>query len=176
MRKPPRQTVIRVSHSLHSEGSCCRQSPGMLPMSGVYLVFYIPWKTHSPPPVSLWPQGPHLSDAESPGVQSEGHLSLRHRHPSFSSVTQSCQTLCNLMNHSTPGFPVHHQLPEFTQTHVHRVSDTIQTISSSAVPFSSCLQSFPASESFPISHFFTSGGQSIGVSASAPVLPMNTQD
>ena len=75
-------------------------------MSGVYLVFYIPWKTHSPPPVSLWPQGPHLSDAESPGVQSEGHLSLRHRHPSFSSVTQSCQTLCNLMNHSTPGFPV----------------------------------------------------------------------
>ena len=46
-------------------------------------------------------------------------------------------------------------------------------ISSSAIPFSSCLQSFPASGSFPISHFFTSGGQSIGVSASASVLPMN---
>ena len=43
----------------------------------------------------------------------------------FSSVTQSCPTLCNPMNHSTPGFPVH-QLPEFTQTHVHRVSDAIQ--------------------------------------------------
>ena len=49
-------------------------------------------------------------------------------------------------------------------------------ISSSVVPFSSCLQSFPASESFPMSRFFASGGQSIGVSASASVLPMNIQD
>ena len=44
----------------------------------------------------------------------------------FSSVAQSCLTLCDSMNHSTPGLPVHHQLPEFTQTHVHRVSDAIQ--------------------------------------------------
>ena len=44
----------------------------------------------------------------------------------FSSVAQSCPTLCNPMNLSTPGLPVHHQLPEFTQTHVHRVSDAIQ--------------------------------------------------
>ena len=44
----------------------------------------------------------------------------------FGSVAQSCLTLCNPMNHSTPGFPVHHQLPEFTQTHVHQVSDAIQ--------------------------------------------------
>ena len=43
-----------------------------------------------------------------------------------SSVTQSCPTLCDPMNRSTPGLPVHHQLPEFTQTHVHRVSDAIQ--------------------------------------------------
>ena len=50
------------------------------------------------------------------------------------------------------------------------------TISSSVVPFSSCLQSFPASGSFPMSQFFTSGDQNIGVSASAPVLPMNIQD
>ena len=50
------------------------------------------------------------------------------------------------------------------------------TISSSVVPFSSCLQSFQASGSFPMSQFFTSGGQSIGVSASASVLPMNIQD
>ena len=42
------------------------------------------------------------------------------------SVAQSCLTLCNPMNHSTPGLPVHQQLPEFTQTHVHRVSDAIQ--------------------------------------------------
>ena len=44
----------------------------------------------------------------------------------FSSVAQSCPTLCDPMNHSTPGLPVHHQLPEFTQTQVHRVSDAIQ--------------------------------------------------
>ena len=54
---------------------------------------------------------------------------------------------------STPGFPVHHQLLEFTQTHVH------PTISSSVVPFSSCLQSFLASESFPMSQLFALGGQ-----------------
>ena len=50
------------------------------------------------------------------------------------------------------------------------------TISSSVIPFSSCLLSFPASRSFPVSQFFTSGGQSTGVSASTSVLPMNTQD
>ena len=44
----------------------------------------------------------------------------------LSSVAQSCPTLCDPMNHSTPGLPVHHQLPEFTETHVHRVSDAIQ--------------------------------------------------
>ena len=60
-------------------------------------------------------------------------------------------------------------------THVHRVSDAHPTISSSVVPFS-CHQSLPASGSFPMSQFFTSGGQSIGASASASVLPMNIQD
>ena len=45
---------------------------------------------------------------------------------SVSSVTHLCPTLCDLMNHSTPGLPVHHQLPEFTQTHLHRVGDAIQ--------------------------------------------------
>ena len=44
----------------------------------------------------------------------------------FTSVAQSCTTLCDPVNHSTPGLPVHHQLPEFTQTHVHQVSDAIQ--------------------------------------------------
>ena len=44
----------------------------------------------------------------------------------FSSVAHSCPTLCDHVNHSTPGLPVHHQLPEFTQTHLHRVSDAIQ--------------------------------------------------
>ena len=97
----------------------------------------------------------------------------------FNSVAQSCPTLCDPMNCSMPGLPVHHQLPEFTQTHVHRVGlDGVghPVISSSLVPFSSCLQSFPASGSFPVSQLFTSGGQSIGASASASVLPMNIQD
>ena len=90
----------------------------------------------------------------------------------FSSVAQSCLTLCDPMNHSTPGLPVHHQLPEFTQTHVHRVGDH-PAISSSLVPFSSCPQSLPASGYFPVSQLFAWGGQTIGVSASASVLPMN---
>ena len=64
----------------------------------------------------------------------------------FSSVAQSCLTLCDPMNRNTPGLPVHHQLLEFTQTHVHRVCD--------AIPFSSCPQSLPASESFPMSQLF----------------------
>ena len=53
----------------------------------------------------------------------------------FSSVTQSSPTLCNPMNCSTPGLPVHHQLPEFTQTHAHRVSDAIQPSHSLSSPF-----------------------------------------
>ena len=79
------------------------------------------------------------------------------------------------MDCSTTGFPVHHQLSELAQTHVHRVGDAIQP-SHPVIPFSSCLQSFPASGSFLVSQFFASGGQSIGVSPSASVLPMNTQD
>ena len=61
----------------------------------------------------------------------KGHLLLRRKvtTPSsvqFSSIAQSCPTLCDSMNHSMPGLPVHHHLPEFTQIHVHRVSDAIQ--------------------------------------------------
>ena len=93
----------------------------------------------------------------------------------FSSVAQSCPTLCDPMNHSTPGLPVHPQLLECTQTHVHWVGDTIQP-SHSVVPFSSHLQSFPASGSFQMSQFFASGGQSIGVLAPTSVLPMTIQD
>ena len=52
----------------------------------------------------------------------------------FSSVAQSCPTLCDPMNRSTPGLPAHHQLPEFTQTHVHRVSDAIQPSHSLSSP------------------------------------------
>ena len=93
----------------------------------------------------------------------------------FSLVTQSCLTLCDPMNGSTPGLPVHHQLPEFTQTHAHWVSDAIQPSHPLVVPFASCPQSFPAPGSFQRSQLFPLGGQSIGVSASASVS-MNIQD
>ena len=93
----------------------------------------------------------------------------------FSSVTQLCLTLCDSMDCSTPGFPVHHQLLELAQTHVHRVSEAIQP----SHPLSS-----PSPPAFNLSQhqglfksqFFASCGQSIGVSASASVLPMNIQD
>ena len=88
----------------------------------------------------------------------------------FSSVQfgcSSCPILCSPMDCSNPGFPVHHQLPELV--HVHQCHPTI---SSSVVPFSSCLQSFPVSGSFQMSQLFTSGGQNIGASASASFLPM----
>ena len=94
----------------------------------------------------------------------------------FSSVTQSCPTLCNPMNCSMPGLPVHHQLPEFTQTHVHLVGDAIQPSHPLLSPSTSAPQSFPASGSFQMSQLFTSAGQSFGVSASTSVLPTNTQD
>ena len=71
---------------------------------------------------------------------------------------------CDLMDCSTPGFPVHHQFPEFTQTHVHPLSSSL---------FSP--QSFPASRSSPVSGLFTSGGQSIGDSALPSILPKYIQ-
>ena len=89
----------------------------------------------------------------------------------FSSVTQSCTTLCDPMNCSTPGLtPTVHQnsCPSSWWCH--------PSISSSVMPFSSCPQSLLASESFPMTQLFAWGGQSIGVSALASVLPMTTQD
>ena len=87
------------------------------------------------------------------------------------------QSFWSLWSHGLQhtSFPVHYQLPELVQTHVHWVNGH-PIISFSAVPSSSCLHYFPASGSFPMSHLFTSGGQSIGDSASASVLPMNIQD
>ena len=78
----------------------------------------------------------------------------------------SCVELCNPMNHSTPGLPVHHQLPELTQTHVQPFILWYPLLPSV----------FPSIRVFSMSQLFASGGQSIGVSASASVLPMNTQD
>ena len=88
----------------------------------------------------------------------------------FSSVAQSYPTLGDLVNCSMLGLPVHHQLLEFTQTHVHQVGDAIYP----SHPLSSPSPPDPN----PSQHqgLFQWGGQNIGVSASASVLPVNTQD
>ena len=91
-----------------------------------------------------------------------------------SSVAQLCLTLCDPMDCSVPGLPVHHQLAEFTQTHVHRVGDAIQPSQHLSSPSSPAFNLSQHQGSFQRSQFFTSGGQSIGPTVS--VLPMNTQD
>ena len=83
--------------------------------------------------------------------------------------------LCDPMNRSTPGLPVHHQLLEFTQTHDHRVSDAIQPSHPLSSPSPPAPKSLPASESFPMSQLFAWGGQSTGVSALASFLPKKYQ-
>ena len=81
------------------------------------------------------------------------------------------------MNCSTPGFPIHHQLPELTQTHAHRISDAIQPFHPLPSPSPPAFNlSHPVSGSFPMSQLFASSHQRIGVSASASVLLMNIQD
>ena len=92
----------------------------------------------------------------------------------FSSVAQSCRTLWDPMNHSTPGLPVFHQNRSFPKLmSIKSVMPSTHLIL--CHPFSSCSQSLPASGSFPTSQLFAWGGQSIGVSASASVLPKKTQ-
>ena len=93
----------------------------------------------------------------------------------FSSVAQSCLTLCNLMNCSTPGLPIHHHLPEFIQIHVHRVSDAIQP----SHPWSSPSPPAPnPSQHQSLFQWVNSspwGGQSTRVSALASFLPRKSQ-
>ena len=93
----------------------------------------------------------------------------------FSSVTQWCLTLCDPMDCSMPGFPVHHQSLELTQTHVHWVGDAIQPSHSLSSPSLPTFNLSQPSGSFPTSQLFTSGGHSIRALASASVPPMNIQ-
>ena len=89
----------------------------------------------------------------------------------FSSVAQSCPTLCDPMNRSTPGLPVHHQLPEFTQTYIHRVMPSSHLILCCPRLL---LPPIPPSISI-MSQPFARGGQSTGVSALASFLPKKSQ-
>ena len=93
----------------------------------------------------------------------------------FSSVDQSCPTLCDPMNHSTPGtLSISNSWSSLKLMSIDWWCQP--AISSSVIPFSFCPQSLPATESFPMSQLFAWGGQSIGTSALASFLPMNTQD
>ena len=85
----------------------------------------------------------------------------------FSSVAQSCPTLCNPMNRSMPGLPVHHQVLESTQTHVHQDSDVIQPSHSLSSPSPPAPSPSQHQGFFQWVNWFAWGGQSIGVSASA---------
>ena len=94
----------------------------------------------------------------------------------FTSIAQSCPTLCGPTDCSTASFPVRHQLPELTQTHVHRVGDTIQPSRPLSPPSPPAFNLSHHQGFFLMSQPFASGGQSFGASASASVLPMNIQD
>ena len=102
-------------------------------------------------------------------AQAESKLALQ-----FSSLSQPCLTLCDPMDWNTPGFPVHNQLPELTQTHVPAVSDATQQ--------SHCLSPLLPLSIFPSIRVFSNESilrirwSSIGVSASTSVLPMNIHD
>ena len=92
----------------------------------------------------------------------------------LSSVAQSCPTLCDPIDRSTPGFPIHHQLPELLQTYVHQVRDAVQPSHPLSSPSPPALNLSQHQGLFK--WLSSSGGQSIGVSASTSVLPMNIQD
>ena len=89
-------------------------------------------------------------------------------------VAKLCLTLCNPMDCSTPGFPILHYLPEFAETHIHWVGDAIQPVHPQSP--SSSFDHIQHQGLFQMNGLFASGGQSIGASASASVLPMNIQD
>ena len=105
-----------------------------------------------------WPPWPTVESAINQGLVQ------------FSSVAYLCLTLCDHMDCSTPDYPRACSNSYLSSQWYH------PTILSSVIPFSSCLQSFRASGSFPMSQFFTSGGQGIEISASTSVLPMSIQD
>ena len=123
---------------------------------------------------SILGQGTKISQAKQQGQGKRMWVGNGAESLHFSSVALSCPTLWDPMDYITPGFPVHQQLPELAQTHPSSQWHHL-TISSSIIPFSSCLQSFPALGSFPMSWLFTSDGQSTGALASASVIPMSIQ-
>ena len=138
----------------------CRSEPGHFDLT-LYLCLSSktkgPWKQKLLSPLYY----------ESPTMPSP-HICTWFSSVQFSSVAQLCLTLCDPMNHSTPGFPVLHNLPEFAQTHIESVSPSNHLIL--CHPLLLLPSIFPSVRIFPVSQLFTSGGQSIGASASESVL------
>ena len=115
VRAPRGWPVRPSSHGLHSWESRTHARGGMSP----------------PGPLPVWGSGPPPQAVANSQhalflLRSDSTPDVQPPSVQFSSFAQPCPTLCNPMNRSTPGLPVHHQLPEFTQTHVHRVRDAIQ--------------------------------------------------
>ena len=138
-----------------------------------------------PPPVSQLQELWTLCHMPSHLLREAGNLNFVAKSPTsetyipnklsvqFSSVTQLCQTLCDSMAFSTPGFPVHHHLWKLTQTHVHQVGDAIQPLSSPSPPTFNPSQHQGLFKSVSSLHQVA---KVLGVAASASVLPMNIQD
>ena len=109
-------------------------SPGLSPLSPLFSWLHcaafqilVPYLGTKSGPSAVKAQSPnHGTTREFPQLSEGSHFFPVFSSVQFSSVAQLCPTLCDPMNRSTPGLPVHHQLPEFTQTHIHRVCDAIQ--------------------------------------------------
>ena len=146
---------------------------------GNFILYDYLWKSHEKqlslqPDSSSWLHEVPTIWYRIPNDTNHYVWTFRHHSDQIRSVAQSCPTLCDPMYHSMPGLPVHHQLPEFTQTHVHRVSDAIQPshpLSSPSPPAPNPSQN----KSFPMSQLFARGGQSTGVSAVASFLSKKSQ-
>ena len=136
----------QVGSLVQEDSTCCRETKPMCPNYPDYALETRSRNYGSPHALSQQSDHSVVSDSLRP------HGLQRTRLPCPSPTPRACSNSC----------------PSSRRCH--------PTITFSVVPFSSCLQSFPASGSFPMSWFFPSGGQSIGTSASASVLPMNIQD
>ena len=131
------ERILQARSHLHSPlpGVCPRQQPARYGLGVMYKLLhlhsYLPSEHVEPMLTKINEKGIHLASAACVSYFSKAfHIAQEESQPrfithpcthsvQFSSVAQSCPTLCNSMNRSTPGLPVHHQLPEFTQTHIH---------------------------------------------------------
>ena len=118
-----------------------------------------------------WTASPHTDMPIINGTENDTMSKIQ-----FSSVAQSCPSICDPMNRSTPGLPVHHQLPEFTETHVHWVGDAIQLSHPLSSPFPPAPNPSQHQSLFQWINSSHEVVKVLGVSALASFLPKNTQD